>query len=153
MKIRLGPLARVRQERELRHAEDLARDVLDARLPHRTARVRKGAQGESTANGQRWIDLLGVELHFMGEDVDVRGGVVCLARVLSGVSFGGGGRRTGSDADEDHESSGYAGDHVAIDCDTSGPCPVSRSGLLTGDGCGRDALYDCSHDCVVRGSN
>ena len=80
MKIRLGPLARIRQERELRHAEDLARDVLDARLPHRTARVRKGAQGESVANGQRWIDLLGFELHFMGEDVDVRGGVVCLAR-------------------------------------------------------------------------
>jgi hypothetical protein len=76
-----------------------------------------------------------VESHFIREDVDVRGGVV------------------GSDADEDHESSGYAGDHVAIDCDTSGLCPVSWSALLTGDGCGRDALYYCSHDGVVRGSN
>lgn len=47
MKIRLVPLGRICQERELRHAEDLARNVLDARLPHRTIRVRKDAQGES----------------------------------------------------------------------------------------------------------
>lgn len=52
MKIRLVPLGRVRQQRKLRHAQDLARDVLDARLPHRPARILKDAQGESVGTGQ-----------------------------------------------------------------------------------------------------
>lgn len=30
---------------------------------------------------------------------------------------------------------------------------VSRSGSLTGDGCGRDALYDCSHDGTKGGES
>ena len=54
MKIGLAPLGRIRQERELRHAENLARNVLDARLPHCPARIRKGAQRKSVVsqNGQ-----------------------------------------------------------------------------------------------------
>lgn len=62
-----------------------------------------------------------VESHFMGEGVDVRWGVVCLTRrmLMSGGLVGGVlVRRTRSDADEDHQSFGYTGDHFAIDCET-----------------------------------
>ena len=57
----------------------------------------------------------------MGEGVDVRWGVVCLTRrmLMSGGLVGGVlVRRTRSDADEDHQSFGYTGDHFAIDCET-----------------------------------
>lgn len=39
MKIRFVALGSVRHQRELRDAENLASDILNARLPHRTIRI------------------------------------------------------------------------------------------------------------------
>jgi len=130
MKIRLVPLGSIRKERELRNAEDLASNVLDAHLPHGTTRIRKGAQGQSVvfqrSACQRVIDPRIESNHILLERMSTSVGV---SSVLQGIYVEwcviGGVHRTSSDADEDHESFGYTGDHFAVDCDTSSAYPVS----------------------------
>lgn len=85
MKVGLVSLCGIGEQRELRHAEHVAADVLDAALPHAASPVVEHLERESMARADGHClvagenSSLGARAHLLAQLVDVGDGVVCSA--------------------------------------------------------------------------